>query len=345
MSSLEIPIRSQLSATIYHKSMRMKDIKFVGQLSSENTGTDNPREDSGPGSKTEVDDLASLLSEDNESDSIPLEKLKKESPSAKTPELSEVVNTSQGAINLLGVDASRIAEFAARQYVFLSIFVTSMIAIIFLVNLIGWISLCAGLLAPIILTPLNMMASKAYAAAQTGLMKDRDEKVTVVTEALQGIRQIKFSATESKWQERIMKVRDAELGKQKRVFVWTVVLRFFWISSPILLSLISLATYVWIHGSLSASVAFTALAVFGNLEFALSLIPFGITQGIDALVSCRRIERLIYDVEKGHHTTPGDSIEFKNAAIAWSATGDQERAQDRFVLRNINLKFPNGKLR
>ena len=43
-------------------------------------------------------------------------------------------------------------------------------------------------------------------------MKVRDEKMGVVTEALEGIRQIKFSALEKQWQAKIAGLRDRELA-------------------------------------------------------------------------------------------------------------------------------------
>jgi len=50
-------------------------------------------------------------------------------------------------------------------------------------------------------------------------MKIRDKKIAAVSEALQGIRQIKFSAMEDKWEQRIKNVRGEELRILRRVFV------------------------------------------------------------------------------------------------------------------------------
>jgi hypothetical protein len=44
-------------------------------------------------------------------------------------------------------------------------------------------------------------------------MKIRDEKMGVVTEALQGIRQIKFAALEREWEAKIGSVRTRELDE------------------------------------------------------------------------------------------------------------------------------------
>jgi ABC-type multidrug transport system fused ATPase/permease subunit len=317
-----------------------------GNTSSQLDGKSSDSEKKYNSSETDDDDLASLLSEEEPGETVEMASLaNKESNAPKFNGSYSTPTSIQGTINLLSVDVTRVAEFAARQYVFIGIFVTILIAIVVLVRLIGFVPLLAGLIAPVILTPVNMLASKAYAIAQKKLMKERDEKVSCVTEALQGIRQIKFSAAESEWEKRIMAVRDLELGQQRRVFIWTIMLRFFWISSPILLSLISLATYSWTHKSLSPSVAFTALGVFGNLEFALSLIPFGVTQGVDASVSSKRIEDFIYGPKKKQNTLPGESVQFQNTTIAWPLTEQRKSAPNAFKVKNANAKFPAGKLR
>ena len=44
-------------------------------------------------------------------------------------------------------------------------------------------------------------------------------------------------------------------------------------AGPIMLAAVCLAVYSVIHGELSPSIAFTALAVFSRLEFTLSVIP------------------------------------------------------------------------
>lgn len=43
--------------------------------------------------------------------------------------------------------------------------------------------------------------------------------------------------------------------------------------NPMLLSAVSLGAYAIINGTLSPSVAFTAIAIFGELEFVLSVVP------------------------------------------------------------------------
>jgi multisubunit Na+/H+ antiporter MnhB subunit len=47
--------------------------------------------------------------------------------------------------------------------------------------------------------------------------------------------------------------------------------------NPVLLSAVALSVYAVIHGSMSPSVAFPALAIFEELEWALSSVPEMVT--------------------------------------------------------------------
>ncbi|KAK4219673.1 P-loop containing nucleoside triphosphate hydrolase protein [Rhypophila decipiens] len=351
-SAVEIPVRSQLSSVIFQKVLEAKDIKGTEE-SDGGTNTTSPPRPSVNGKKNgnnKEADLESISSEEDVTESVPLQDLSDGDTSSdggdNRKEKPEDL-TREGVMNLVAVDTARVAEFASKQYVFVHIFVTFTVATVILVRMIGFLSFGAGLLVPAVLMPLNMMASGHYAAAQGNLMSKRDEKIRVVTECLQAVRPIKFSATETQWHRKVMGLRNEELLHQRNVYKWTVVLRFFWVSSPILLSVVALGVYVWTHGSLSAAVAFTSIEVFGNLEFALSLLPYGIMQGLDARVSCDRIQEYLGREDKVQSTIDdgGDEIEFRSATIAWPASNRNESAKDpQFKLLRVSCKFPKGKL-
>ncbi|OAL74382.1 hypothetical protein A7D00_2415 [Trichophyton violaceum] len=85
-------------------------------------------------------------------------------------------------------------------------------------GLMGWRALGAGLLVSVVITPINIYTAKRYNSSQNTLMDHRDRKMGVVAEALQGIRQVKFSALESQWEQKIFAVREAELSAQWPTF-------------------------------------------------------------------------------------------------------------------------------
>ena len=214
------------------------------------------------------------------------------------------------------------------------------VSITFLLSLIGWKSLLAGFAVFLILLPINIYVSKNYTDTQDRLMEVRDQKMAVMTEALQGIRQIKFSAEESKWEDKIRKKRDQELKTQRLAFCYDSALIGVWFLGPVMLSAVSLTVYVLLTGSLSPSVAFTTLTVMGAIEGTLAILPEMISDGLEAWVSVNRIDEYLQAPERDDHVTPAPSIAFDEASCAWPSDW-QEDDPDRFILRDINIHFPN----
>jgi hypothetical protein len=160
-SELAIPIRSQLSALIFQKAMRRKDVKGASKAGKKPSvgGQDIPEstEETGSEAKLEVE-------EEDDSD-----------PKGK-----------QSTVNLIGVDTKRVADFCSFNNYFPGSLFKLIVSFAFLLDIIGWKALVAGFLAMSLTIPLNIFFSRRYAAAQDRLMKVRDAKMGVVTEALQG---------------------------------------------------------------------------------------------------------------------------------------------------------------
>ncbi|KAF3387432.1 ATP-dependent bile acid permease [Penicillium rolfsii] len=314
-SKLFVPIFAELSAVIFAKSMRRKDAK--------NAKKTKTKDDSETNTKT---------------------LLKKQDGDEEEDDEASLKKSRQSIINLAAVDARRISDFTSYAYLIPFASLKVIIGCSFLVKILGWRSAFAGIAVSLLVTPLNIFAAKKYTASQDKLMKLRDQKMAIVTEVLQGIRQIKFSALEEQWQMKISQAREAELGALWISFLYDIVLLGIWILGPIGLSAISLATYALIHGGLSASVAFTAMAVFGALEMSLAILPEIISNGLEAKVSADRIDVYMDSAEKVVNTVPSDSISFEDASVGWPADKaeheDEDEDEDRFLLRDLNLAFP-----
>jgi ABC-type multidrug transport system fused ATPase/permease subunit len=312
-SKLFVPIYAELTAVVFAKSMRRKDAKNA----KKSKGKDDP----------DAPAKALLKEQDGDEDEDDEASLKK---------------SRQSIINLAAVDARRISDFTSYAYLIPFASLKVIIGCSFLVKILGWRSAFAGIAVSLLVTPLNIFAAKKYTGAQDKLMKLRDQKMAIVTEVLQGIRQIKFSALEEQWQKKIGQAREAELGALWISFLYDIVLLGIWILGPIGLSAISLATYALIHGGLTASVAFTAMAVFGALEMSLAILPEIISNGLEAKVSADRIDIYMDSAEKIVNTVPSDSIAFEDVSVGWPAdkAEDEEEDEDRFLLRDLNLAFP-----
>lgn len=315
-ADLHIPVRAQLSALIFEKSMRRKDVKGAGKSKKK------AQEDEPAGASTTPDQPETDVEEEDS---------------------DELKKSKQSTVNLIGVDGKRVSDFCAFQNLFPGSLFKLIVSLAFLLNLLGWKALLAGFSAMLAIMPVNIYFSKRYSDAQDRLMKVRDEKMEVVNEALQGIRQIKFSALEPEWEKKVGDVRERELGAVWTVFMNDTMLLACWVTSPILLSAISLAVYAAVTGSLAPSVAFVSLGVFKALEMTLSVVPELTTDLLDAWVSIKRIEQYLNSPEVEKISKDSDEVSFDNASIAWPADEEIDEAE-RFVLRNVNVTFPKGEL-
>ncbi|PWY79218.1 ABC transporter [Aspergillus heteromorphus CBS 117.55] len=303
-SKLWIPIYEGLSALVFAKSMRCKDVK-------------------------------QLLPVDEDDEEGSDEKIEEE----------EQQGGSQSILNLASVDSKRIADFVMFNYLIPSCVIRLLIGGIFLVHLIGWASLLAGVTAAVLVAPFNTYLTRKYAEAQENFMKASDKRMSAVAEVLHGIRQIKFAALEQQWQDRISEKRRIELELLWKTSVYTIGMVSVWIMGPLMLSAVSLTVYALTRGDLSASVAFTALSVFGSLESAMASLPDLLSKGMEAKISADRIDQYLHSAEKAPHTSDVDRISFTNATVAWPEEESDEPGMgwdmnERFILRNLTLQFP-----
>lgn len=244
---------------------------------------------------------------------------------------------------MFSVDCDAIARFGAQSGQYINCAGQFIIIVVFLLHLVGWQSLCAGMLGILILLPINRGLAARYGKNQKVLMKLRDERSAVTTEALHGIRQIKFSAIETQWTEKIENIREKELS-----MLWTTRLNNIYMAiasefTPIVLTALSLATYSYINGTLLPSVAFTAITLFMFLEGIVAHIPLLLVTAINAKVSCDRIEKFFRIPDKAESVHPGAAVSFHNASITFPSSSE-DLLEDRFTLRKLNFDFPNGAL-
>ncbi|KAF5652340.1 hypothetical protein F25303_3338 [Fusarium sp. NRRL 25303] len=309
-ASIALPIRSQLSTLIFEKSLRRKNVKSA----------DKSKESDEPQDQAE--------DKKNEEDA---------------DDGTSVLKSRQAIVNLVGVDALRISNFTGFQFLIINSVFKLLFFSFFLVRLIGWIPFTAGLIAWGLTLPANTYFSRELLSRSDKLMKLRDEKLAVVNEALLGMRQIKFAALESRWEKRILAMRERELKTLWGLFVVDTGLFGCWVVSPILLAATSLAVYAVMNGQLLPSVAFVSIGIFKALEVSLGVLPELITMGVDTFVSLKRIQTYLNGPEMKNTLSEGTDVAFEDASIAWPED-DETPDEDRFILRSLNIRFPAGEL-
>lgn len=261
------------------------------------------------------------------------------SPKAGIPE-ADTGSSSSAA--LIAYDVQRISEFAAIAPMLPLTILKSIIACILLKYLIGWKSMLAGVGTFLVTFPANIIMSGRYAAVQMKLMALRDSRTATTTEFLHGIQLIKLSALEDHWKSAIAHARNLELASQWVVFLWETSLVFVWVLAPVMLSAVSLATYTLTHGSLPPSIAFTALAVLGELEIWTALLPILSVQLLQSRASMDRIETFLKDAEMNKLDDDTEDICFRGAALAWPSRRAIEHRES--ILSDITLRIKLGEL-
>ena len=223
----------------------------------------------------------------------------------------------------------------------------------FAVSLMGWMPVLCGLGAGCLMIPVSSLLSKRYTSLHFGLMKYRDGKAHLLTEALQGMRQIRYSALEQHWEDKILASRNEELKQYWKVAVWQCLVVFIVNLGPLLLASVTFFLYVWQNGThIRASVIFTSLGLFDQLDEAVALLPLLQMYLLEAWTSAVRLEKYFNQTDKEPVSEPGETIALENATVAWPRIEDteipeggaEERREAHSMLRNATLDFPIGKL-
>lgn len=347
-------MRAQLSALIYDKSLRRKNVKSADKSTEAVADFPPPirvgeTEEAPLVAQIDGSDGADASREaasgnsDNENTNVKDEGKENVQDAAAPSDDSSVLKSRQAIVNLVGVDTKRISDFAATQFFIVTCLGKLIVYSGFLIKLIGLLPFLIGISAWALMLPFNTYFSKRYVRLSKKLMEVRDEKLAVVNEALLGIRQIKLAALEKQWEKRIMDMRDKELSVTWLLFLGDVVLFGCWVASPILLAAAALAGYSLLNGELTPKVAFVAISIFNALETTLSALPELLTVGFDTLVSVKRVDTYLKGPEMKKTLSKGPSVSFVNATIAWPVD-EEVKDEDRFLLRDLNLTFPTGEL-
>uniref|UniRef100_A0A4W3HUW2 Multidrug resistance-associated protein 1 n=1 Tax=Callorhinchus milii TaxID=7868 RepID=A0A4W3HUW2_CALMI len=234
----------------------------------------------------------------------------------KTSTIGEIVN-------LMSVDAQRLMDLITYINMMWSAPLQVTLAMYFLWQNLGP-SVLAGVAVMILLVPINSMIAMKTKDLQVTQMKEKDNRIKLMNEILNGIKVIKLYAWELAFKEKVMQIRRKELKVLKNAAYFSAVSTFTWICAPFLVALSSFAVYVLVneHNVLDAQKAFVSLALFNILRFPLNMLPVVISSLVQVSTFS---DNCTY------------SISMKNATLSWSK-------DDSPCLKDINLAILEGSL-
>uniref|UniRef100_A0A8C1I6G8 ATP-binding cassette sub-family C member 5 n=1 Tax=Cyprinus carpio TaxID=7962 RepID=A0A8C1I6G8_CYPCA len=194
----------------------------------------------------------------------------------------------------------------------------------------------------VIFYPTMMLASRLTAYFRKRCVTVTDRRVRLMNEILGCIKFIKMYCWETAFANNIQRVRSEE----RRVLEWAGCVQSLTVGvAPVVVVIASVCTFT-LHMALgydlTAAQAFTVVAVFNSMTFALKVTPLAVralSEGSVALFMMEDRELISNKTED-----PYNAVEFKDATLAWEKTcgspGKKSRAQQkRGELVVIKIKF------
>ncbi|KAK1938124.1 Canalicular multispecific organic anion transporter 2 [Phytophthora citrophthora] len=247
--------------------------------------------------------------------------------------------TTGEILTLMSVDTERVFNFVAHGPWLVMGPLGFVISIMLVGVLFDFYSSIAGAVVLITVMALSVQQSDRIAKLQKQLLKVIDERVKVTSEALQGIRVMKFYAWEDSLAKRVDKLRLREVKLLRKFHLYQVVNTVMLFVTPTYLSGVTLGLYMLIRNHITVVQAFTLIAMVNICRTALNQLPQAIGGYSKAKISFSRIDRfLIADAIVNptfqlpstlvHHENASNRkgcISIRDASFSWpdvSSTGE-----------------------
>ncbi|THC89511.1 hypothetical protein EYZ11_011045 [Aspergillus tanneri] len=256
---------------------------------------------------------------------------------------NETESPSENIISIASIDVQRVVDCTTLLYALYEAPIKFSISGILIARLLGWQSLLLGLISLVVVMPVNCFFGQRYRRNQASLLQSRDMRMEVLSEALEGIRQIKMSASEHHWEGRINGLRDSEMVTLEASWFWQILIFSYFNICPIVVSSVALATYMLRAENPSGSVIFTSLSTFAAIEATLTMFPQTLINCLNTRLSLDRIVQYLESPERHDISLPSDRVSFEQATISWTSPSSSSMA-NLFALRNTSLSFPPGQL-
>ncbi|KAJ1942496.1 Transporter of the ATP-binding cassette (ABC), partial [Kickxella alabastrina] len=175
-------------------------------------------------------------------------------------------STSTGKItNLMAVDANKISEASSYLHFLYQLPAEIVITVLMLYQLLGLASI-AGVCTILLTIPTQWCIVSFWTVIQTQLMKISDKRMSMINEILQGVGIIKFFAWEPQFEKQVAAIRSGKLGVLRKRYLLLTVYIVFIAVVPVFITLTTFVVYTKVMDKqLTASIAFTALALFKTL--------------------------------------------------------------------------------
>lgn len=191
-------------------------------------------------------------------------------------------------VNHLTTDVETIADIP----LFVCEMLINILTVIAVVGLLIWRLGPAGLVAIAVLAlllPVTRVVARRVIRLDDAIMKKRDERVSLMSQVLSGIRIIKYFAWEPRFRAEIEGIREAEIRGRKSLVGTESFSLLFYAGTTTMMALASFAVFLAMGGTLNAPLVFSCIAFFSLLQHPFGFLPNLISQLASARVSADRL--------------------------------------------------------
>ncbi|KAK2714333.1 hypothetical protein QYM36_008785, partial [Artemia franciscana] len=246
-------------------------------------------------------------------------------------------------VNLMAVDTQRLMEMSLYLNLLWSAPFQIAIALYFLYETLGP-SIFAGLGVMIMLIPINGFIATKTRALQLQQMQNKDKRVKLINEILNGMKVLKLYAWEPSFQAQVEDIRQKEVKVLKKAAFLSATTTMLWTCAPFMVALATFSVYVLTdpNNILNPQKAFVAMTLFNIMNMPMILLPMLIVASVQAAVSLKRTNKFLNADELDpdaitHDDSERNPISVKNASFSW-AKGDTP------TLKDIGLEVEDGSL-
>ncbi|KAL9226300.1 hypothetical protein vseg_002130 [Gypsophila vaccaria] len=215
-------------------------------------------------------------------------------------------------VNFVNVDAERIGEFFWHIHGIWLLPLQVFLALVILHVNLGAAPAIAALSSTILVMVCNSPLASRQETLHSKIMEAKDSRIKTTSEILKSMRVLKLHSWESKFRDKLLKLRETEESwLSKYLYTCSVVAFLFW-ASPALVSGVTFGVCILVKTPLTSGTVLSALATFRILQDPIYNLPELISVLAQTRVSVARIESFL----KGEDQASTDYRKFKASSLA-----------------------------
>eukprot|EP00079_Xenopus_tropicalis_P030383 XP_012826370.1 PREDICTED: multidrug resistance-associated protein 1-like [Xenopus tropicalis] len=247
-------------------------------------------------------------------------------------------------VNLISTDVQKLMDLATCVNYMWSAPVTIIVAMYFLWQTLG-IAVLAGVAVFILNLPFMTVFAVIIKRVQEQQMKQKDGRIKIISEILQGIKVLKLYAWENAFMKKVTEFRLMELKAVKTGALLLSGALAVFVASPFWVSLTMFGVFLALDEKniLDAEKAFVTIILLNILRIPLRMFPMAITLFAQSSVSLKRMvkffsaEELEPESVDINDSLSKHAITIRHGTFTWSSSEPP-------CLQSINIGIPQGTL-